>query len=251
MSDEQVFEHPDELQPDTRQALVNLLWAIADSKVVLGRRYAEWANRAPVLESGVAAAAMAQAELGHTRALYMLLREFEEVPEEVTDADQFRERYNAPAFLDKQLPRWTDFVAVNLVFDGAMTEVITAMRNSAYDPVTQRTDKMLEEERFHQMHGRDWFRRLATQSDAARESLQESVAMVWDETFCWFGEDEDAGAIALKDAGIIDATPAELRRRLYDRLVPVFEGAGIDVPDTEALPWHQYDPKTRRVERAA
>lgn len=251
MSERDRFAGPEDLSPETRRALVNLIWAVADSKVVLGRRYAEWANRAPVLESGVAAAAMAQAELGHTRALYMLLREFEEVPEDVTDDDQFRDSYNAPSFLDEQLPTWTDFVAVNLIFDGAMTEIITAMRGSTYEPVAQRIDKMLEEERFHQMHGRDWFRRLAGQSNTARDAVQRAVDQVWAETLCWFGEDTDDGAMALKAAGIIDATPAELRDRLRSRLAPVFEQAGIALPDVEPLPWDRYDPTTRRVEQAA
>lgn len=250
MSEETVFADPDALTSTVRQALVNLIWAIADSKVVLGRRYAEWANRAPVLESGVAAAAMAQAELGHTRALYMLLRDFSEVPAEITDDGTFRDTYNAPAFLDEQLPTWTDFVTANLVFDGALTETIRAMRGSTYEPLAQRTDKMLEEERFHQMHGRDWFRRLAQQSDAARAALQKALNRMWPETLCWFGPGDDSGALALREAEILDAGPDELRDRLRIRLAPVFEQAGV-VPPADILPWDRFDPETRRVEQAA
>ncbi len=250
MSEPRRFQSPDELDADARQALVNLLWAIADSKVVLGRRYAEWANRAPVLESGVAAAAMSQAELGHTRALYMLLRAFPEVPADVTDEEQFRDHYNAPSFLDEFLPTWVDFVVVNLIFDGALTEVIRAMRGSTYEPLAQRIDKMLEEERFHQMHGRDWLRRLAGQSEEARAELEEAVRRVLPETLCWFGPDDDQGALALKRLGIVDATPAELRERFLGWLMPLLGQAGVHVA-VGALPWEQYDPVTRRVEQAA
>ncbi|MDQ7028267.1 MAG: Phenylacetic acid catabolic protein [Ardenticatenia bacterium] len=250
MSEPRRYHAPDELDADTRQALINLIWAIADSKVVLGRRYAEWANRAPVLESGVAAAAMAQAELGHTRALYMLLRAFPEVPADVTDEEQFRDHYNAPSFLDRPLAKWTEFVAVNLIFDGALTEVIKAMRGSAYEPLAQRIDKMLEEERFHQMHGRDWLRRLARQSEAARAELEEAVGRVLPETLCWFGRDDDAGAVRLVELGIVDATPDELRRRLTALLTPLLEEAGVRV-SVDTLPWEQFNPQTRRVEQAA
>src|SRR5260370_28657346 len=52
-----------------------LIARLADNKYALGRRYAEWCSGAPTLESGVAAAAMAQDELGHARALYPLLRD--------------------------------------------------------------------------------------------------------------------------------------------------------------------------------
>ena len=44
-----------------------LVASLADNKSALGRRYAEWAVSAPTLESAVAAAAMAQDELGHAR----------------------------------------------------------------------------------------------------------------------------------------------------------------------------------------
>ena len=53
-----------------------LLESLADNKYVLGRRYAEWCTGAPMLESAVAAAAMAQDELGHARSFYPLLRGF-------------------------------------------------------------------------------------------------------------------------------------------------------------------------------
>ena len=53
-----------------------LLSSLADNKYVLGRRYAEWCTGAPMLESAVAAAAMAQDELGHARSFYPLLRGF-------------------------------------------------------------------------------------------------------------------------------------------------------------------------------
>ena len=47
--------------------MVGLVASLADNKAALGRRYAEWAVSAPTLESAVAAAAMAQDELGHAR----------------------------------------------------------------------------------------------------------------------------------------------------------------------------------------
>ncbi|HYN90268.1 MAG TPA: Phenylacetic acid catabolic protein, partial [Ardenticatenaceae bacterium] len=182
------YERPEELPADARATLANLLWAVADSKQALGFRYAEWAARAPVLEAGVAASAMAQAELGHARALMMLLRAFPEVPAAVTDDDKGRrDDLHAPSFLDRSLASWPQFVTANLLFDGALVEVLLAWRQSAFVPLAARMEKMLEEERFHAMHARDWLRRLGRQSDNAREALQTSVDRIWPEVLCWFG----------------------------------------------------------------
>src|SRR5689334_3141065 len=56
------------------EAIFALMARLADNKYFLGRRYAEWCSSAPTLESSVAAAAMAQDELGHTRAIYPVLK---------------------------------------------------------------------------------------------------------------------------------------------------------------------------------
>src|SRR5260370_7695654 len=60
--------------PTGHEAIFGLFARLADNKYLLGRRYAEWCSSAPTLESSVAAAAMAQDELGHSRALYPVLR---------------------------------------------------------------------------------------------------------------------------------------------------------------------------------
>ena len=57
-----------ELGQAEREALGGVIASLADNKAALGRRYGEWAVSAPTLESAVAAAAMAQDELGHARA---------------------------------------------------------------------------------------------------------------------------------------------------------------------------------------
>ncbi|HEY7974396.1 MAG TPA: Phenylacetic acid catabolic protein, partial [Ktedonobacterales bacterium] len=56
------------------EAIFALMARLADNKFFLGRRYAEWCSSAPTLESSVAAAAMAQDELGHARAIYPVLK---------------------------------------------------------------------------------------------------------------------------------------------------------------------------------
>src|SRR6266542_5179242 len=63
-------------------ALFAVLSSLADNKQAIGRRYAYWSNGAPALEAAVAAAAMTQDELGHTRTLYPLLEDFVQAEQE-------------------------------------------------------------------------------------------------------------------------------------------------------------------------
>src|SRR5690606_8864909 len=151
-------------------------------------------------------------------------------------------------FLDRSLATWPEFVTVNLLFDGALSEVLRAMRGSSFEPLAGRMEKMLDEERFHAMHARDWFRRLGRQSDAARDALQDAVDRIWLEDLCWFGGEGDLDG--LREAGILDAGSAELRDRFVNRVVPLLNEGGVAAQIEVALPWQAWDPTGRRLRPA-
>src|SRR4051794_28188357 len=109
-----------------------LIRVLADNKHQLGLRYAAWATGAPTLEAATAAAAMAQAELGHARALLPLLRSTPASPTDVAAEDRPPEHY--AGLLEAPLASWTQFVAVNALFDAALTTIVAALLDSSYAP---------------------------------------------------------------------------------------------------------------------
>src|SRR5437868_14884511 len=99
-----------------RPELTDLIAILADNKYFLGRRYAEWCSSAPTLESSVAAAAMAQDELGHARALYPLLKTL--APNAGAEIDpETRTQFHRLSFLDSDFDGWIDFVTANFLID--------------------------------------------------------------------------------------------------------------------------------------
>ena len=144
--------------------MASLVGSLADNKAALGRRYAEWAISAPTLESAVAAAAMAQDELGHARSTYPVLKA---LGVEATD-----ERHSAGhplALLDDQLPDWTALIAANLLVDGVLTTFVAACADSSIAPLAQRARKILQEEGSHRVHAEAWAKRLCRSGDAERD----------------------------------------------------------------------------------
>src|SRR5262249_57249429 len=104
------------------EAIFGLMERLADNKFYLGRRYAEWCSSAPTLESSVAAAAMAQDELGHARAIYPVLKTL--APDNGAEADpETRTAFSALACLREPFGGWEDFVAANVLIDNALTLV--------------------------------------------------------------------------------------------------------------------------------
>ena len=96
--------------------MVALISSYADNKGALGRRYGEWAVSAPTVEAAVAAAAMAQDELGHARATYPVLAKLGHP----RDEDGLDTSHALPMLRD-ELPDWASMIAANLVIDGILT----------------------------------------------------------------------------------------------------------------------------------
>src|SRR6478672_4066536 len=134
------------------EALYGLISRLADNKYFLGRRYAEWCSSAPTLESSVAAAAMAQDELGHARAIYPVLKTLNPSAGAETEPET-RTAFTALACLSEPFGRWEDFVAANVLIDNALTLVFEAGKDSTFEPLAGRSRKVLQEERMHAQHG--------------------------------------------------------------------------------------------------
>jgi 1,2-phenylacetyl-CoA epoxidase catalytic subunit len=217
-------------------AMVSLVASLADNKAALGRRYAEWAVSAPTLESAVAAAAMAQDELGHARSTYPVLKSLGAEPDD--------DGPNRLALLDDELPDWTSFVAANLLVDGVLTTFVAACADSSLTPMAQRARKILQEEGSHRVHGEAWARRLcrAGQGDALVARLRET----WAQAGRWTGPDDDPGYREALAAGLVASGPAAQREQVRAWLVALLAEEGVEIALDEPTEWSAWDPERRR-----
>lgn len=225
-------QRADELEPEVRQAVRDLVLVLADSKRLLGTRYAGWILGAPELEAGIAAASMAQDEWGHARLLYAMLKDFGEDPS-VIEHERDAAEYRALPVLDGPPDGWPELVALNVLVDGALTVQLQAFRDSRYIPMRQRVEKLLEEEQFHTAHGAAWCRRLAGAPEALA-ALRGAVEPMVPRVLRWFGPDGGRARV-LEDADVVDGGGSELRRRWLERVAPQLAllGEGLELAGLE------------------
>ena len=240
------------LETDARRAVYALLSSLADNKYLLGRRYAEWCTGAPMLESAVAAAAMAQDELGHARSFYPLLRGFPES----TEADTAEEHgwqhrpTSAMACLDNHFYGWPDFVAANFVVDTALTTMLAAATDSPYEPLRQRARKILQEEEAHWVHAEGWLKRIAA-DETVRPALETSLDTMWDDALTWYGQANDPMIEQLTRDRVLSRGSDALRERLCARLRPALDAVGLGASLAgRSLPWDRWDAQARRLRPA-
>ena len=233
----------DQLGEREREAVRDLVLVLADSKRLLGMRYADWTLGAPELEAGIACASMAQDEWGHARQLYALLRDFGDDTELLEHGREAHE-YRSISLLDEAPTSWPDLVVLNALVDTALSIQFEALTESSFVPLRQRCEKLLDEERFHLAHGSAWFRRLAGAGDRAREVTKDAAGRVVPVVLQWFGPESER-ARALVEAGIVGESAGESRRRYLGRVGPLLELVGVST-GTDAPDFGAFDEAARR-----
>lgn len=209
-----------ELSPVARTGVRDLILALADSKRLLGMRYANWMLGAPELETGIACASMAQDEWGHARLLYALLKDFDEDVEQLEHGREPGEYANME-LLDRAPDSWAELVTLMALADAALTVQFEALSECCYPPLKQRVEKLCEEERFHAAHGAAWFRRLASGADS-RVALESAATAAAEPLLRWFGPDSEQ-ARTLVDEQVMDAAGSDLRERFLTRVAPLLD----------------------------
>lgn len=237
------------LTTDTRAAVRDLLLVLADSKRMLGTRYAGWMLGAPELEGGIALASMAQDEWGHGRLLYALLKEFDEDVDRLEHSREAAEYCNIQT-LDEAPADWAALVAVNALVDGALTVQLEALRASSHTAARQRVEKMLDEEQFHAAHGTAWIRWFARLGDDGKRALREAIADRVDDVLRWFGPDSER-AEALLEEKAVDAAGSRLRARFVERNAPLLDTVGAADLLQRAPDFTGFDEARRRVPGSA
>jgi 1,2-phenylacetyl-CoA epoxidase catalytic subunit len=215
--------------------MTSLVRSLADNKAALGRRYAEWAISAPTLESAVAAAAMAQDELGHARSTYPVLK--------ALGAEEAGEDCRL-AMLDEELPDWTSFIAANLLVDGVLTTFVASCVDSSVVQMSQRARKILQEEGSHRVHAEAWARRLCRGGE--RDLLVRRLRETWEQAGRWIGPDDDPGFRAAQREGMIGEGPDAQRERVRVWLTELLAGEGVTISLDPPGDWSGWDPVKRR-----
>jgi ring-1,2-phenylacetyl-CoA epoxidase subunit PaaC len=235
--------------------LVNLVVSLADNKHALGLRFAEWCSSGPTIEAGVAATAMAQDELGHARVLYGLLEDLPGAPRR-SDREWAAEDARTVALVAGPFSSWPHAIVANVLLDRALTFVLQSAADSRYLPLQQRTRKLIEEERFHAVHGHGWLRQLAAEGPSLRTRLERIIHAGWADTLCWFGPGDGGALVPLVRAGILREAGEAVRQRFLRDVGPLCSEAGLAIPleaaaggwaIKEPLPWANWDETNRRV----
>lgn len=210
-----------DLAPATRDALAELLLAMADDEFVIGSWDSEWTGIAPMLEEDVATSSIAQDEIGHARALYELLAELTEQDADAIAYGREPDAYRHAALLNRARGDWAASVARRYLYETADAVRLAAIARSAFAPLAALAGKMRREETYHLMHADAWLRRLADGAPDGRERLAAALRDHWPDAQEVFAP--LSGEDALVAAAVLPEPMSTLHATWQAQVRPVLE----------------------------
>lgn len=224
------FETPESLPRDTRLAVINLLYRLADDELVMGHRNSEWTGLGPILEEDIAFSSMAQDEMGHAQAYYALLHQLGEADPDTLAFGRKARDFKCAGLCSMPNNRdWAFCILRQFLYDAAETVRLTAMSSSAFVPLSQLANKLRSEEKYHLMHGRSWMLRLGNSTDEAHEKLQNALYTAYPHALGMFEPNEADEPLA--QSGIAPREQ-DLRLEWESAVAPVLGDAGLSIPES-------------------
>jgi len=236
-----------DLDRETRDALAELLLAMADDEFVLGFWDSEWTGIAPILEEDVAMSSVSQDEIGHAKALYELLAELTGGDADVIAFGRPVDGYRHAALMNHARTDWAFSIARRFLYENADAVRLESLAASAYRPLAELAVKMRREETYHLLHFDLWLRRLAEGSDESHARLAAAIERLWPDAQAVFAP--LAGEALLVAAGILPEPLETLRARWLERVSPRLTAAHLPVPAIPDRPGA--DGRTRRTDEFA
>jgi ring-1,2-phenylacetyl-CoA epoxidase subunit PaaC len=235
---------PEELKhhPEYQEALVELLFQLADDDFILAYRGSEWLGLAPHIEEDIAFSSINQDMMGHAAMYYQLLEDIG-----VGKADELAharppsarrnavllEEVNGPGhYLREPRYDWAFTVVRHYFYTQAKKVRIDSLKQSTYEPLAHVAVKINMELYYHLLHWQTWFIQLTNAPGEARERMKKAVAKVLDD----FGGVLTLGPKGEQMAkfGLIDSE-AVLTQRFVQAMKPIFAEVHLELPSEFAM----------------
>jgi len=211
--------------PSDAKGLSSLLLAVADDELIIGHRHSEWTGWAPHIEEDIAFSSIAQDEIGHANLFYKLLSEVDgRTPDEIALGRQ-RGEYRHAIVCERPNGDWAYTLARHFLYDSAEQVRLEAFAESSHSPLSDVSEKLLREERYHRFHAEAWLERLANGPVEGRHQISAALISAMRDAVGLFEPIEDE-EVALADK-VMPNTSEELLQKWLTEVTKRIESAGI------------------------
>jgi ring-1,2-phenylacetyl-CoA epoxidase subunit PaaC len=210
-----------------REALTNMIVALADDELVLGHRDSEWTGHAPILEEDIAFSNIAQDEIGHALAWFTLHGQLTGTSPDWMGFERPWSAFTCCRFVAYPKNDFAYTVVRQYLFDAAEQIRLRALMQGSFAPIAELADKMLREERYHLLHSCGLVERLGDATEESHRRMQAALDQAFPQALGMF--EEFVGEPDLVSAQVIPPSVA-LRNEWLDAVVPILKSVSLPVP---------------------
>jgi len=221
---------PDDLTEREQRAVEAQLFRLADDEFIQAERYTYWQVRAPTLESDLAVANNTQDELGHARLWYDAIQKFGYTEESLLwESEPSDFQHSTLVELPFEEGDWAAAVLRAYLYDVAEDVRLSALEDSSFKLIRDRTSRIQGEEDYHVEHAQSWLERMASDTDAS-ERVQDALERLYPYALTLF---EPVGDVEtdIEELGVRTMTLDEMRSEWHDRITEFLTDLGFEVPD--------------------
>lgn len=175
--------------PEYKDALIELLFQLADDDFITSFRGSEWLGLCPHIEEDVAYSSINQNTMGHAVIYYQLLEEIGlGKADALAHARQKSDRRNAiileeangeGTYLEEPNFDWAFTVVRNYFYETNKKVRLDSLQHTSYEPLAQVARNMRGEQLYHFKHWDVWFKQLMTSTEEARNRMEKQIERVW------------------------------------------------------------------------
>lgn len=213
-------------------AIKDLLFRLADDELIIGHRNSEWTALGPILEEDIAFASMAQDELGHAQAYYLLLHQLGEANPDQLAFGRKPEAFRSCHFVEMPIGEYAFSLVRHLLYDLAEDIRLKHLIDSSYAPLAELAKKLQREEKYHLLHARTWILQLAKGGEESRLRLQSALNEAFPMAMGMFEETEFTAALAQEN---VQPAERDLCEAWLQAVQEIVSQTGLKIPT-------HYDP---------
>ena len=223
------------LSRELKGPLVELLLSLADDKLMLGHRNAEWTGLGPILEEDIAFSALAQDELAHAQTLYEFIAELTGENADALAYGRPPAEYRCAALVEAP----DDLDWGKAVFRQFLCAHFNALRldrmtRSSYSPLAAWAARVRAEEQIHIEHADGWIQRLSRGTEESHQRLQAAVHAFGPlaSGLCQPTSDVDR----LEAVGLYPGQTAEMNKTYLAGIAHLLSASNLSYSDNDFLP---------------
>ena len=213
--------------PQTRSAVVDLLFRMSDDAFLMGAADVSWAHQAPDVQASRGLVAMAVELTEHARVLYSFLHAMGQSEPRALATSRGPRRFRCAALAAVPVTDWADGLVRRFLYCAAADIRLSSLSQGGIRELVDLAHRLQDRRPSHFVQCRQWLLTLGRESEAHRQPLQRALSRAYPQAMAIFEVTEVAETLA--QAGVCPHED-ELLRQWESAVAPVLADVGLEPP---------------------